>query len=393
MSRRRSVAFIPVAVGALLGGLGAFSVSAAPPTGTDASEVTHWNQVAATTLIAFPPAGRGCATCIPDQHGHGAGRRVRRSQRDRAEEASPYLLENAYGCEGVGRRRRRNGGVRRALKSRLDRHPTSAVPGSRGTPDDARHAVRQHRSVRSPTTPSRCRASQVGHAAAKAMLDSRVGDGRFGPSQWDQSTGVGKLAAAHQSDDGAADPRSDPMGGRREAVPHPKLVAVPQRATARARAARSGRLEFNEVKGLGRATGSTRDDTTARADVQGQVVAERARSELERSRPAAHRTERPRRRRRRETPRAAEHECGGRGDQWLERQVPLRLLAAVERDHHDAGRWERRHHDGPDVDCAHHRAVSRVGLGAPLPRRRDTSPCCASSSAMRQAASRSRARS
>ena len=37
MSRRRSVAFIPVAVGALLGSLGVFSVSAAPPTATDAS--------------------------------------------------------------------------------------------------------------------------------------------------------------------------------------------------------------------------------------------------------------------------------------------------------------------------------------------------------------------
>ena len=33
---------------------------------------------------------------------------------------------------------------------------------------------------------------EIGHAAAKAMLDSRVGDGRFGPSQWDQSSGVGR---------------------------------------------------------------------------------------------------------------------------------------------------------------------------------------------------------
>src|SRR5258705_6638164 len=59
MSRRRSIAFIPVAVGVLLGGLGVFSVSAAPPAGTDASEVSHWNQVAATTLIAIPPPDGG----------------------------------------------------------------------------------------------------------------------------------------------------------------------------------------------------------------------------------------------------------------------------------------------------------------------------------------------
>jgi hypothetical protein len=59
MSRSRSVAFIPVAVGALLGALGAVSVSAAPSVGTDASEVSHWNQAAATTLIAFPPPDGG----------------------------------------------------------------------------------------------------------------------------------------------------------------------------------------------------------------------------------------------------------------------------------------------------------------------------------------------
>ncbi len=31
----------------------------------------------------------------------------------------------------------------------------------------------------------------MGHAAAKAMLDARVGDGRFGPSQWVPNSGVG----------------------------------------------------------------------------------------------------------------------------------------------------------------------------------------------------------
>jgi hypothetical protein len=59
MSRRRSAAFITVAVGALLGALGVFSASAAPPVGTDAGEVSHWNQVAAATLAAFPGPNGG----------------------------------------------------------------------------------------------------------------------------------------------------------------------------------------------------------------------------------------------------------------------------------------------------------------------------------------------
>ena len=125
--------------------------------------------------------------------------------------------------------------------------------------------------------------------------------------------------------------------------------------------------EFNEVKSLGRATGSTRtDDQTYIAKWWQSAPV----SELERSRPAAHRPDRPRRRRQREAPRAAEPERRGRGDQLLERQVPLRLLAAVERDPTSGGGREPRDGSRPDLDGAHHRAVSRVGLGPQLPRRR-----------------------
>ena len=63
MSRRRAVVVLTVGVGALLGALGVSGASAAPPVGTDASEVTRWNQVAATTLAAFP--GR---TAVPHLH-------------------------------------------------------------------------------------------------------------------------------------------------------------------------------------------------------------------------------------------------------------------------------------------------------------------------------------
>ena len=66
------------------------------------------------------------------------------------------------------------------------------------------------------------------------------------------------MAAAHQSRQRAADPRPDPVGGRCEAVPDPELVAVPQRASSRARPARQWAAEFNEVKSLGRVDSSTR---------------------------------------------------------------------------------------------------------------------------------------
>ena len=142
MSRSRSVAVITVAVGALLGALGVSSASAAPPVGTDASEVTHWNQVAATTLAAVPGPNGGAPPAFSDQHGHGAGRRVRRGQRDRAEAASAISAQQAHRCEGVHRRRCRNGCLRRALRARLDGTGEGAIPRSRGTPEHALLRVR-----------------------------------------------------------------------------------------------------------------------------------------------------------------------------------------------------------------------------------------------------------
>ena len=64
MSSRRSVAVITVAVGALLGALSVSSASAAPRVGTDASEVTHWNQVATTTLAAVPGPNGGAPPAL-----------------------------------------------------------------------------------------------------------------------------------------------------------------------------------------------------------------------------------------------------------------------------------------------------------------------------------------
>ncbi len=43
-----------------------------------------------------------------------------------------------------------------------------------------------------PNSPFKTQGIAAGDAAATAMIDARQGDGRFGPSQWDQSTGPGR---------------------------------------------------------------------------------------------------------------------------------------------------------------------------------------------------------
>ena len=218
---------------ALLGGLGVFSVSAAPPVGTDASEVSHWNQVAATTLAAFPGPNGGAPPAFQINMGMVQGAVYDAVNAIGPKQHQPYLLNRRAGAKASI-----DAAVATAaydvLSELVSTAPeTSSVPGSCGTPDYALHRVRGL---------ARCdrqrRLQEAGHRDR-----ARGGRGharREGGRRTVRAVSVGAelrrrtLAAAPQCG-GAADPRSDPMGGRREAVPHPELVAVPQRATARAR--------------------------------------------------------------------------------------------------------------------------------------------------------------
>ena len=261
MLRRRSVAFIPVAVVALLGGIGVFSVSAAPPTGTDASEVTHWNQVAASTLIAIPGPGGGAPPHFQINMGMVQGAVYDAVNAIGPKTASAVSARDSRRCQGVDRRRCRNGGVRRALKSRLDRHPRQFR--SRVVRDSWRRSSRSatHRSVRSPITPSRSRASRSGTLRPRPCstrgwatdVSGRLNGAERPASESGCRSTIRRPGAA---------PRSDPLGGRREAVPHPELRSSSAARHRRRSTARSGRLSSTRSRASGRATGSTRNDST-----------------------------------------------------------------------------------------------------------------------------------
>ena len=328
MSRRRSLAFITVAVGALLGALGVFSASAAPPVGTDASEVSHWNQVAATTLAALPGPNGGAPPAFQINMGMVQGAVYDAVNAIGPKQHRPYLLNRRTGAKASI-----DAAVATAAYDVLSELVSTAperapFPGRAGLLSTLSSAHAASLGAIDDNS-FKEQGIEVGHAAAEAMLDAREGDGRFGPSAWVPNSAPGHWQPLFTT---AAPPQPilDPtpwVGNVRpfliqsssqfRSVPPPALDS------------QQWADEFNEVKSLGRIDSTTRTD---RPDIPSQVVAECTRSELERSRPAAHRTERSRRRRQREAPRAAEPERGGRGDQLLERQVPLRLLAAVERD-------------------------------------------------------------
>ena len=171
----------------------------------------------------------------------------------------PYLLKQACGCEGVDRRCRRNGGVRRALRARLDRTREGSVPGSRGTPEYALLGVRGIARLRSTITPSRGRASRWGTQRPRPCSTrewATDGSGRL--------SGCRTPRAGHWQPllNAAGQPILDPTpwaGGVKPFLiqSSSQFRSAPPPALDSAQWA----AEFNEVKGLGRATGSTRTDT------------------------------------------------------------------------------------------------------------------------------------
>jgi hypothetical protein len=254
MSRRRSVAFIPVAVGALLAGFGAFSVSAAPPTGTDASEVSHWNLVAANTLFAVPGPNGGAPPAFQINMGMVQGAVYDAVNAIGPKQHRPYLLKKRAGAKASI-----DAAVATAAYDVLSNLVSTAPERA---PFTTRAALLATLSNERDTSLNaiddgafKTQGIKIGHAAAKAMLDSRVGDGRFGDSQWDGSTGVGKWQPLIVNGAPALDP-TPWVGGVKpfliqsssqfRSVSPPALDSVQWAA------------EFNEVKSLGRIDSVTR---------------------------------------------------------------------------------------------------------------------------------------
>ena len=256
ISRRRSLAFVPVAVGVLLGGLGVFSVSAAPPVGTDASEVTHWNQVAATTLIAFPPPDGGSPVAFQINMGMVQGAVYDAVNAIGPKQHRSYLLDGRAGA-----RASIDAAAATAAYDVLSNLVTTAperapFPGRAGllTSLNTQYAASLDAIA---DNAFKMQGVKVGHLAAKAMLDARVGDGRFGPSQWDQSSGVGRWQ-----------PLINPANGQPILDPTPWVGGVKPfliQSSSQFRSAPPPALtsqawadQFNEVKDLGRVNSSTR---------------------------------------------------------------------------------------------------------------------------------------
>src|SRR5688572_22716074 len=98
MLRTRSIGVIALAVAGLVGALGAPNASAKPRGVPDASEVTHWNQVATATLVAIPGPNGGAPPAFAINMGMVQGAVYDAVNAIGPKQHRPYLLNSRAGA-------------------------------------------------------------------------------------------------------------------------------------------------------------------------------------------------------------------------------------------------------------------------------------------------------
>ena len=253
MARQRSI-LVSAAVVVVLAALGVVGAPAAPPVETDASAVTHWNQIAASTVAAFPQPAGGVPPVTQMNLGMVQGAVYDAVNAITPKHYRPYLLNRRFSSSASGE------AAIATAASRMLTHIISTVPASiefanKATLLQTVAAAHAASLAAIPDNSFKRQGIDAGNAAADAMIAARQSDGRFGPSQWVPNRTVGHWNPVAPNGTVVQDPT--PWAGGVE----PFLMesssqfrsAGPLALTSSAYTA-----EFNEVKALGRATGSTR---------------------------------------------------------------------------------------------------------------------------------------
>ena len=252
MAGRRSLWFITVVVGALLGALGVLGASAAPPATADATAVTQWNLIAVSTITGVPgpglpgPAG-GAPPASQISMGMVQGAVYDAVNAITPKHHRPYLLNRRFGNTASD-----EAAVATAaylvLKNIVETVPESiAFPGRN---DLLASLAQQYKTSTDaiPDSPFKDQGIAAGTAAAQAMIDARQGDGRFGPSQFVPNPNAGFWDPVAPNGTTMLDP-TPWVGGVKPFLMQSSSQfrsPDPPALTSAAWAA-----DFNEVKGLG----------------------------------------------------------------------------------------------------------------------------------------------
>jgi hypothetical protein len=248
MAGRRSVLFVAVAVGALLiGVLGVFGASAAPPATADATAVTQWNGIAVSSITGIPGPAGGAPPASQISMGMVQGAVYDAVNAITPKHHRPYLLNRRFGNTASD-----DAAVATAaylvLKNIVETVPQSIAFPTRATVLASLETRYNAWTNAIPDSPFKAEGIAAGTAAAQAMIDARQGDGRFGPSQFVANANPGYWDPLAPNGTTAQDP-TPWVGGVEPFLMQSSSQfrsAGPLALTSSAYAA-----EFNEVKALG----------------------------------------------------------------------------------------------------------------------------------------------
>jgi len=241
-------------VGALVGVLGVIGASAAPPHEADAGSVTQWNLIAVNTLAGLPGPAGGAPPASQINMGMAQGAVYDAVNAITPKHHRPYVLKRRFGNTASD-----EAAVATAaylvLKDIVETVPQSIAFPTRGTVLASLETQYKASTDAIADSPFKSQGLAAGTAAAQAMIAARQGEGRFGPSQWVPNSAPGHWSLLP----GQANDPTPWVGGVKPFL----LQSSSQFRSAGPPALNSAAwaADFNEVKALGRATGSTRTDT------------------------------------------------------------------------------------------------------------------------------------
>jgi hypothetical protein len=168
----------------------AAAVALAAPVAAEANAVTDWNRVAMSTLVAVPGPAGGAPPALQINMGMTQGAVYDAVNAVTPKHHRPYLLKRRFGATA-----NKDAAVAtaayRVLTSVLADVPATIPFPNRAALQAGLDAAYTAAVGPIPASPFKRMGIEAGNAAADAMIAARRGDGRFGPSQWGQQTGVG----------------------------------------------------------------------------------------------------------------------------------------------------------------------------------------------------------
>jgi hypothetical protein len=240
-------------------------VAPAAPAAAQANEVTNWNEIAATTLVAFPGPAGGAPPALQINMGMTQGA-VYDAVNAIEPRRQPYLLKTRFDPM-ASKEAAAATAAYRVLSSIVSTVPASIPFPNRASLLQTLDTEYAASLAAIPDTPLKTAGIAAGDAAANAMIAARQGDGRFGPSQWVPNDDPGHWQPLLNPD---GTPMLDPtpwVGGVRPFL----LKSSSQFRTDGPQALRSRAWakDFNEVKRLG---GDGITTPSARTDEQTHIA-------------------------------------------------------------------------------------------------------------------------